>query len=80
MQYRRVTDTDAMLGRVLAMGLCLSMYVSVTRRYCIKTAAHIKMILAYDYRFSSTSYTDGVYPKIREQELLHGTLSQIPDL
>ena len=36
---------DAVLVQVLAMGLCLSVCLSVTRRYCIESAARIELFV-----------------------------------
>jgi len=68
-----------MLARILAIGLCVRVCVclSVTRRYCIETAARIKLVLAC--RISSTfctlCYTEiGISAKIRV--LSSGTFPQ----
>jgi len=44
-----------MLSRLTSVSLSSSVYVSVTRRYCAKTAALIELLFAY--KFDSTCST-----------------------
>jgi len=52
---------DALLATVSAVVVCfrdcLSVYVSVTRRYCIETAARIELVFCSAYRLPSTYAT-----------------------
>jgi len=50
---------DAMRARVLAIDLCLHVcvYLSVTRRYCVKTVARIEVVFG--------TQTSSTYPTLR---------------
>jgi len=81
----RILPRDIMLARVLAVVLCLCVFVSVsvTRRYCIEMAARIELISAY--RFRST-YDMLYFREIRISSKISvrcnrsGTFLQILDL
>jgi len=54
-----------MLARVLAVVVCLSVCVSVTRRYCIETAVRIELIYFFAHSYFPSPCTTLCFTKIK---------------